>query len=141
LREVKREPDAGKVRASFFQQRYFCATMNQVTIKEEGDMLHLVVGIAHSKKSRLIFKNIEQLSAAGKSCVLLVPEQASFINEKAVSKIKNPSQVSVVSFTRLSELLLLQLGGANPGLEDVAAHMLMCVALQEVIVLLVLYRI
>jgi ATP-dependent helicase/nuclease subunit B len=114
--------------------------MNRVTAKEEGNMLHLIVGIAHSKKSRLIYKNIEHLSAAGKSCILLVPEQASYINEKAMTKIGNPSQVSVVSFTRLSELLLMQLGGAKPVLDDVAAHMLMCVALQEVKDLLVLYR-
>ena len=95
-------------------------------------MLHLVTGIAHSGKSRFITDAIKRHAAAGEPCILLVPEQASFVNERAVSKLLNPSVVTVVSFSRLAELLLVTLGGKKPLLDETGSHMLMCVALKEV---------
>ena len=103
-------------------------------------MLHLVTGIAHSGKSRLITDAIKRHADAGEPCILLVPEQASFVNERAVSKLLNPSVVSVFSFSRLAELLLVALGGKKNLLDETGSHMLMCVALKEIGDLLNLFK-
>jgi ATP-dependent helicase/nuclease subunit B len=103
-------------------------------------MLCLVTGASYAQNSRHIKREISQLAAGNEASLLIVPEQASFINERDIAKIDNCLTVSVVSFSRLAEQLLDSLGGGMPALDDTASRMLMCVALDQVRDLLHLYK-
>ncbi|MEG1849556.1 MAG: ATP-binding protein, partial [Oscillospiraceae bacterium] len=97
-------------------------------------MLQLIVGPAHSGKTGLLRARIQERARAGKRAVLLVPEQASFANEKALALLLGPdaARAQVLSFTRMAELLLRELGGAGRrAMNEAAAYLLMSVALDE----------
>lgn len=106
-------------------------------------MLRFVVGPAHSGKTTWIYERMAGISAAGGRAVLIVPEQSSFSNERALYRRLGgqAGKVDVVSFTRLSELVLRALGGVNQELMDPAASsLMMSLAIEEVKDELSIYR-
>ncbi len=99
-------------------------------------MLKLIVGTAKSGKTTEMLNRICALSleeeAAG--ALLIVPEQASFNNERAISEKagKNAGKISVVSFSRLAEQTLRRLGGFDKPIAAPAAEKLfMSMAISE----------
>jgi ATP-dependent helicase/nuclease subunit B len=106
-------------------------------------MLHLMTGISRGYKTGLLHRRIGEAVGAGRKATLIVPEQASFANERALSLLlkTDAPAVSVVSFTRLAQLLVRKLGGAGREvMDDAAACFLMSVALEELSDELVVYR-
>lgn len=125
--------------------RFFCCAKYGKIILKKGvsRLLHLMTGIARARKTGLVHRRIEEAVRAGHTATLIVPEQASFANERALALLlgSGAPSVSVVSFTRLAQLLVKKLGGAGADLmDDAAACFLMSVALEELADELAVYR-
>lgn len=106
-------------------------------------MLRFVTGAARTGKTTWIHGRMTEISAAGGRAVLIVPEQSSFSNERALYRRLDghTGKIDVVSFTRLSELILRELGGITRELMDpAAASLMMSLALEEVKDELSVYR-
>lgn len=99
-------------------------------------MLELIVGTAKSGKTTELINRICSLSfGEGLSgAVLIVPEQASFNNERAISEKlgEKAGNVQVLSFSRLAEQTLRRLGGFDKPMAAPAAEKLfMSMAISE----------
>ena len=106
-------------------------------------MLHLVCGAAHSGKTALMQQILLDSAQNGRKAMLIVPEQASFSNERMLYSLPGGRSelLKVLSFTRLSELLLRQLGGLGRELiGETASAFLVNVALEELSDTLTVYR-
>ncbi len=78
-------------------------------------MLQFIFGKPSSGKTHTVLNKINELTEAGKSCILIVPEQFTFESERAVLKLMGDSsalKVSVFSFTRLCDEINRICGGA-----------------------------
>ncbi len=105
-------------------------------------MLHIIAGVAQSGKTTLIKKQIQATVHSGGRALLIVPEQASFNNERALQQLlgQSAAQAEVLSFSRLAERLLRQLGGRDRQPVTPAAQVFfMSVALDELSDLLEVY--
>ena len=105
-------------------------------------MLHLIAGVAQSGKTTLIKQQIRSRVESGGRAVLIVPEQASFNNERALQQLlgQSAAKAEVLSFSRLAERLLRQLGGRDRQPVTPAAQVFfMSVALDELADLLTVY--
>ena len=97
-------------------------------------MLELILGGAGTGKTTLIYNKIKQAVQAGQQVILLVPEQASFENERQLYRLLGPQKalsVEVLSFTRLCDRVFRTYGGlAGIHMEDSSKLLLMSVALE-----------
>ncbi len=96
-------------------------------------MLTLLLGRSGSGKSRAVFAQLETLVAQGyNKVVLVVPEQYSFMSERDLLDKQLANKVTVVSFTRLAEMVLREVGDVDkPMLDDGSRALLMSRALAE----------
>lgn len=104
-------------------------------IGKGGDhMLQFILGRAGSGKTTEVFSRVAAALHDGKSPVLLVPEQFSFETERAAVErfgMKDAARVQVLSFTRLAERVLRQVGGvAEQVMSDVTRTLLLSRALE-----------
>ncbi|MFV0498080.1 MAG: PD-(D/E)XK nuclease family protein [Candidatus Fimivivens sp.] len=105
-------------------------------------MLHIIAGVSQSGKTTLIKQRIKTQVASGGRAVLIVPDQASFNNERALQQLlgKSAAKAEVLSFSRLAEWLLRRLGGRDRQPVTPAAQVFfMSVALDELSDLLTVY--
>ena len=105
-------------------------------------MLHIIAGVAQSGKTTRLKKQLQSVVESGGHAVLLVPEQASFNNERALQTLlgRRSAGAEVLSFSRLAERLLRQLGGRDRQPVTGAAQVFfMSVALDELSDLLNVY--
>ena len=97
-------------------------------------MLQFILGRAGSGKTTEVFSRVATALHDGKSPVLLVPEQFSFETERAAVErfgMKDAARVQVLSFTRLAERVLRQVGGvAEQVMSDVTRTLLLSRALE-----------
>lgn len=108
-------------------------------------MLHLLFGRAGSGKTETTRRRLGQLAKAGRERLfLLVPEQASFVNERAILQLLGPrlaGKVQVLSFSRLCDALFRQYGGsAGRRLDDGGRAVFMSLAVESVKDTLQYYR-
>jgi ATP-dependent helicase/nuclease subunit B len=108
-------------------------------------MLRLLLGRAGSGKTYAVRNVLRNLAEAGEDrLMLIVPEQASFENERAMLRLLGPvlaRRVSVVSFSRLAEEVLRCYGGfAGRRLDDGGRSIFMSLALEQVKDRLDVYR-
>jgi ATP-dependent helicase/nuclease subunit B len=108
-------------------------------------MLHLLLGRAGSGKTFSIRERLHSMAKGGQTQLfLLVPEQASFDNERALLKLLGPKdaqRVQVLSFSRLCDALARSYGGgAGRRLTDGGRVILMSQALEQIKDTLQFYR-
>lgn len=108
-------------------------------------MLQLILGRAGSGKTGWLRDEIaEKVRSGEESLILLVPEQVSFQNERALLGLLGPAlarRVEVLSFTRLTDRIQREAGGgAGRRLQDSGRCMLMTAALEQVKDELCFYR-
>lgn len=100
-------------------------------------MLKLILGRAGSGKTEYLRTELKRLAQQedGK-LMLIVPEQASFENERAMLRLlgaENARRVSVTSFSRLADAVFRRYGGfAGRRLDDGGRGMFMSLALEQV---------
>ncbi|MBP1577649.1 MAG: hypothetical protein J6C75_04120, partial [Oscillospiraceae bacterium] len=99
-------------------------------------MLELIIGTAKSGKTTELINRICSLPFGEElyGAVLIVPEQASFNNERAISEKlgEKAGKIQVVSFSRLAEQTLRRLGGFDKPIAAPAAEKLfMSMAISE----------
>ena len=78
-------------------------------------MLRLIIGRSGSGKTCAVYDELRARAAESADSFLLVPEQASFENERRLLKELGPvlsQRVQVLSFTRLAETVFRELGGS-----------------------------
>ncbi len=103
-------------------------------------MLHFIIGKAGCGKTHEIYQIIENLSS-GKNAILLVPEQASFENERRMLSLPVDKRCEVLSFTRLCDRVFKTYGGiAGTPLTPQEKMLLMARSVEEVKDQLFLYR-
>ncbi len=105
-------------------------------------MLHIIAGVGMSGKTTLLKQQLQAVVESGGRAVLIVPEQASFNNERALQAQlgRQAAGAQVLSFSRLAERLLRQLGGRDRQPVTGAAQVFfMSVALDELSDLLTIY--
>ena len=100
-------------------------------------MLKLILGRSGSGKTEYLRSELAKLAEiGGKKLMLIVPEQISFENERAMLRIlgaQNARRVSVTSFSRLADAVFRKYGGfAGKRLDDGGRGMFMSLALSEV---------
>lgn len=106
-------------------------------------MLELICGAARSGKTVRIQRMLIETARQGNRATLIVPEQASFSNERMLGTLPGGrgESLRVTSFTRLAELLLRQYGGAGREVADeTASAFLVSIALEELADSLSVYR-
>lgn len=108
-------------------------------------MLHFLLGRAGSGKTTAVRARLKALAESGEGALcLLVPEQASFENERALLRLLGPrgaARVEVLSFSRLCDALSRRYGGgAGRRLDDGGRAILMSLALDAVRDQLQFYR-
>ena len=106
-------------------------------------MLQLVCGRSGSGKTEFIRKKIFDAANGHKDIILIVPEQSSFQNERKILEnlgAKKASKISVLSFSRLCDIILEKYGGiTKKRIDDGTKTVIMSLALEEVADKLILY--
>lgn len=100
-------------------------------------MLRFILGRAGSGKTELLRTELENMAKnSRKKLMLIVPEQSSFENERAMLHrlgAKDVQRVSVTSFSRLADEVFRRYGGgAGRRLDDGGRSMFMSLALEQV---------
>lgn len=108
-------------------------------------MLRFILGRSGSGKTGYIRNALKEMAETSpKKLMLLVPEQSSFENERAMLRLlgaKNAQRVSVTSFSRLADAVFRLYGGtAGRRLDDGGRSVLMSLALEQVKEQLSFYR-
>ncbi|NLJ30568.1 MAG: helicase [Clostridiales bacterium] len=108
-------------------------------------MLRFILGRSGSGKTQTVRGLLKDLARdAQKKLMLIVPEQSSFENERAMLGLlgaKNAQRVEVTSFSRLADAVFRRFGGAaGRKLDDGGRGILMSLALEQVKDRLVFYR-
>ncbi|MBW7573561.1 PD-(D/E)XK nuclease family protein [Caproiciproducens sp. AGMB10547] len=108
-------------------------------------MLRFILGRAGSGKTELLRTELKTMAqAAQKKIMLIVPEQSSFENERAMLRLlgaKDVQRISVTSFSRLADLVFRRYGGgAGRRLDDGGRSIFMSLALEQVKDQLSFYR-
>ena len=101
-------------------------------------MLQLILGTSGSGKTHKIRELLrEDVLQKNKKIVLLVPEQNSFENEKAMLNLlgaKDMNKIEILSFTRLADWVFRKVGGlCGQRLDDGGRHAIMSMALSAVV--------
>lgn len=99
-------------------------------------MLNLVLGRSGSSKTYYVRDKIKKLIESGiDKIILIVPEQNSFENEKAMLKLLGANKLSkleILSFTRLCEFVNKKLARADkPKLDDAGRAIFMSLAIEN----------
>lgn len=97
-------------------------------------MLHIIAGRAKTGKTGKVRAMAAASARDGVKTILIVPEQASFINERALEQMMSAGQnrTMVYSFSRFADMVLKALGGSGKVPESKAAQaFLMASALSE----------
>ncbi len=102
-----------------------------------AEMLQLILGRSGSGKTYTVRSALKDLAENGaERLMLLVPEQASFENERAMLRLlgeRNARRVAVTSFTRLTDAVQRNYGGfAGRRLDDGGRSIFMSLALEQV---------
>ncbi len=82
--------------------------------KGEVYMLNFIFGLPSSGKTYTILEKVKSDVLSGKEVILFVPEQFSFNTERSILKLfedLNPENITVLSFTRLYDILADKFGG------------------------------
>ena len=100
-------------------------------------MLQLIFGRSGSGKTYAVRAALKSLAESGaERLMLIVPEQASFENERAMLRLlgeKNARRVAVTSFSRLTDAVQRRYGGfAGRRLDDAGRSVFMSLALGQV---------
>ncbi len=100
-------------------------------------MLRFILGRAGSGKTGYIRSELKSMAQAAKNkLMLIVPEQSSFENERAMLHLlgaENVQRVSVTSFSRLADAVFREYGGASGRrLDDGGRSIFMSLALEQV---------
>ncbi len=100
-------------------------------------MLRFLLGRAGSGKTESLRSELKNLAEnTQKKLMLIVPEQSSFENERAMLRLlgaKEAQRVSVTSFTRLADAVFREYGGtAGRRLDDGGRSIFMSLALEQV---------
>lgn len=108
-------------------------------------MLQFIEGTSGSGKTYVLRQMLMEKAKAGEEkLLLLVPEQNSFENERAMLRLMGPKdagKITVTSFTRMVDLVMRQTGGlAGRRLNDSGRNILMSLALEQVRDEMVLYE-
>lgn len=108
-------------------------------------MLRLILGCSGSGKTGYLRALLKRKARRGcKKLMLIVPEQASFENERSMLRLlgeKDARNVTVLSFSRLAEEVLRRYGGfAGRRLDDGGRSVFMSLALEQVREELTLFR-
>lgn len=108
-------------------------------------MLRFVLGCAGSGKTEFIRATLKSLAqSSSEKLMLVVPEQSSFENERAMLHLlgaKDVQHVSVTSFSRLADAVFRRYGGAaGRRLDDGGRSIFMSLALEQVKEQLNFYR-
>lgn len=108
-------------------------------------MLQLILGRSGTGKTYTIYKTLSNLASEGcEKLILIVPEQFSFENERALLRELGPrlaSRVQVLSFTRMAEHLYRELGGLTlRRMDDATRFLIMSRAMEQITENLTLYR-
>lgn len=107
-------------------------------------MLHLITGRSGSGKTTEIYRRLKQLATEERPLFLLVPEQASYENERVLLTELGPvlsQRVQVISFTRMVSTVAREIGGlTGKRMSSTLSLLLMSQALHSVADSLVLYR-
>lgn len=108
-------------------------------------MIHFILGGHSSGKSTEIHKIIaDKITSGAKKIILIVPEQSSFANERAMINLlgnKNCNQINVLSFSRLYDFVShkLNIPAISP-ISEVTKNMLITAAINECSSNLKLYK-
>lgn len=107
-------------------------------------MLQLIVGRSGSGKTYTVYEELKTHADSGTPLFLLVPEQASFENERRLLEKLGPvlsQRVRVLSFTRMAETVFREIGGtAGRRMDAALSLLLMSEALHSVAASLSLYQ-
>ena len=107
-------------------------------------MLEIIGGRSGSGKTELVWSRLETAVNAGKTCILLVPEQISFETECALISRLDTSvavKIKVYSFTRLAEVVRREVGGrAGLPMAPATRVVLLAKAMKELSSQLAVYR-
>jgi len=97
-------------------------------------VLCLIKGAAKSGKTTEIYNRIKSAVDNGGKALLIVPEQASFFNERKLEQLgAHKGQAKAISFSRFAQRISEQFGGcAKPQASSFAEYFLMSIALDEV---------
>lgn len=100
-------------------------------------VLRFVMGRAGSGKTEYVRGRLKELAGSGaRGLYLIVPEQSSFENERAMLRLlgaKDAGRVAVTSFSRLAEEVFRRYGGgAGRRLDDGGRGIFMSLALEQV---------
>jgi len=97
-------------------------------------VLCLIKGAAKSGKTTEIYNRIKAAVDNGKKALLIVPEQASFYNERKLEQLgSHKGQAKAMSFSRFAQRISEQFGGCDkPQASTFAEYFLMSTALDEV---------
>lgn len=100
-------------------------------------MLRFILGRAGSGKTQKLRDDLKNLAKTGRDkLMLIVPEQASFENERAMLRLLGPvlaRRVTVTSFSRLADEVMRHCGGfAGRRLDDGGRSIFMSLALEQV---------
>ena len=76
-------------------------------------MMNFILGRSGSGKTAYIIEEIRKTVASGKRCLLLVPEQQTFISESMLADLPASSALcfEVVTFSRLCSKVFAEYGG------------------------------
>ncbi len=107
-------------------------------------MLQLLIGRSGSGKTHTIYRELQAEAAGEAPLFLLVPEQASFENERRLLEELGPvlsQRVQVLSFTRMAETVFREIGGtAGRRMDTTLSLLLMNEAIHTVADRLVVYK-
>ena len=98
-------------------------------------MLYLIKGAAKSGKTTEIFSRLRNATENGIRSLLIVPEQASFYNERRLQRElgEHRGLAQVVSFSRLAEKIAFgNKNAAKPKATSFAENFMMSIALDEI---------
>ncbi len=90
-------------------------------------MLNFIIGRKNSGKTTAAHKILGEKAREGKETMLIVPRQYTFESDKSILSLLGPklaSQVEVLSFTRLSHVVLSSFGGIKKPMATNAARLI-----------------
>ncbi len=107
-------------------------------------LLQFIIGRSGTGKTQTVYENMRRLAADTAPVFLLVPEQASFENERRLLTEFGPvlsQRVQVLSFTRMAETVFRSIGGlAGKTMDTTLSLLFMSQALHTVADSLTIYR-
>ncbi len=98
-------------------------------------MLNIITGRSGCGKTEKIAGILGEIAAKGEKCIMIVPDQSTFENEKMFLQMLGPKlagNVLVLGFTRLCRYIFENTEGKIPvSIDDGDRQLIMCLALEE----------